>query len=60
VLNKIDLLEPAARDSLLNQATRNIDSVALSAATGEGCNGLLRLFDRRLEDGARPVRLDVP
>ena len=60
VMNKIDLLEPAVRDSLLNQATHNIDRVALSAATGEGCNGLLRLLDRRLENGARPVRLDVP
>ncbi len=60
VLNKIDLLEPLARASLLNQATRNIDSVALSAATGEGCNELLRLLDRRLENGAQPVRLDVP
>jgi GTPase len=59
VMNKIDLLEPAARASLLNQATRNIDSVALSAATGEGCDTLLRLLDRRL-DGARAVRLDVP
>jgi GTP-binding protein HflX len=60
VMNKIDLLEPAARDSLVNQATRNIDSVALSAATGEGCDRLLRRIDRRLEDGARAVRLDVP
>jgi GTP-binding protein HflX len=60
VMNKIDLLEPAARASLFNQAQRNIDSVALSAATGEGCGALLRLLDRRLEDGARAVRLDVP
>jgi GTP-binding protein HflX len=59
-LNKIDLLEPATRESLLNQAQRNIDSVALSAATGEGCEGLLRVIDRRLENGARAVRLDVP
>ncbi|MGE5269186.1 MAG: GTPase HflX [Thiohalocapsa sp.] len=60
VLNKIDLLEPAAREGLVNQATRNVDSVALSAATGEGCDTLLRLIDRRLEDGVRAVRLDVP
>ena len=60
VLNKIDLLEAAERDSLLNQATRNIDTVPLSAATGEGCDALLRLIDRRLEDGSRAVRLDVP
>ena len=28
--------------------------------TGEGCDALLRLIDRRLENGARAVRLDVP
>ena len=60
VLNKIDLLDPAERDSLLNQAQRNTQTVALSAATGEGCDGLLRLVDGRLEAGARAVRLDVP
>jgi GTP-binding protein HflX len=58
-MNKIDLLPPAARDALHNQAQRNIDSVALSAMTGEGCDALLRLLDRRL-NGARAVRLDVP
>jgi GTPase len=60
VLNKIDLLEPGDRASLVNQVTRNIASVALSAATGEGCDNLLRLLDRRFEDGSRAVRLDVP
>jgi len=59
-LNKIDLLAPAERASLLNQAQRNTATVALSAATGEGCDGLLRLIGRRLEEGARAVRLDVP
>jgi GTP-binding protein HflX len=59
VLNKIDLLDPAERDSLLNQAQRNTQTVALSAATGEGCDGLLRLVDGRLEADARAVRLDV-
>jgi GTPase len=58
-LNKIDLLAPAERAILLNQAQRNTESVALSAATGEGCDGLLRLIERRLENGARAVRLDV-
>ena len=60
VLNKIDLLDPAARASLVNQARRNSESVALSAATGEGCEGLLQLIDGRLESGARAVRLEVP
>jgi GTP-binding protein HflX len=60
VLNKIDLLQPEERETLLNQAQRNSQTVALSAATGEGCDALLRLIDRRLEDGARAIRLDVP
>jgi GTP-binding protein HflX len=60
VLNKIDLLDPTGREALLHQAQRNAETVALSAATGEGCDGLLRILDRRLEDGARAVRLDVP
>jgi len=60
VLNKIDLLEPEERETLLNQAQRNSQTVALSAVTGEGCDALLRLVDRRLEDGARAIRLDVP
>lgn len=61
VMNKIDLLDPASRERLLNQIERrNTDSVALSAATGEGCDSLLQLVDRRLDAGMRSVRLDVP
>jgi GTP-binding protein HflX len=60
-MNKIDLLEPTMRASLINHVQRrNTDSVALSAATGEGCDGLLQLIDRRLEAETRAVRLDVP
>jgi GTP-binding protein HflX len=59
VLNKIDLFDPAMRESLVNQTQRNTDCVALSAVSGEGCDGLLRLIDRRLENGTRPMRLDV-
>jgi GTP-binding protein HflX len=60
VMNKIDLMDPAARVSLVNQAERNTESVALSAVTGEGCGGLMRLIERRLDAGVRSVRLDVP
>jgi GTP-binding protein HflX len=60
VLNKIDLLGSAERASLVNQTQRNIQSVAVSAVTGEGCEELLRLIERRLENGARAVRLEVP
>ena len=60
VLNKIDLLDEASRDALLNQAQRNEEVVALSAATGEGCDGILALVGGRLDSTARAVRIDVP
>jgi GTP-binding protein HflX len=60
VMNKIDLLDPAARASLSNQALRNLERANVSAATGEGCEALLQLIDRRLDHADRIVRLDVP
>jgi GTPase len=59
-LNKIDLIEPAARADLGNQAARNSQTVALSALTGEGCEALLALLDRRLDGDDRVVRLEIP
>jgi GTP-binding protein HflX len=59
-LNKIDLLDPATRQSLQQQKLRNLQNIALSAATGEGCDGLLELIERRLESDTRVVRLDIP
>ena len=58
-LNKIDLLDEEGRDAILNQASRDRDTVPISAVTGEGCEALLRLLDERLIDGIRPVPLDV-
>jgi GTP-binding protein HflX len=60
VMNKIDLVDPATRMSLENHALRNSQSVALSAVTGEGCEALLALIDRRLESEIRAVRLEIP
>jgi GTPase len=59
-MNKIDLLDPTTRRGLAQQNRRNLQSAALSAATGEGCDGLIELIDRRLENNSRIVRLDVP
>ncbi|HWD60720.1 MAG TPA: GTPase HflX, partial [Stellaceae bacterium] len=59
-LNKIDLLDEAARDALVNQTQRNDEVVALSAVTGAGCDGLLALITGRLDSTARAVRLEVP
>jgi GTP-binding protein HflX len=59
-LNKIDLLEREKRAQLANQAQRNRDVVPISAATGEGCEQLVALLDRRLEGDRHLVHLDVP
>ena len=60
VMNKIDLLDPATRASLENHTLHNSQGVAVSSITGEGCEGLLALIDRRLESESRAVRLDIP
>jgi GTPase len=60
VMNKIDLLDPAARAELAGQTMRNAQGVPVSAATGEGCAALLALIDGRLDGAGRAVRLDVP
>jgi len=60
VMNKIDLLDEDARDSLENRMQRNDEVVLLSAATGEGGDRLLQAIERRLASGAAAVRLDVP
>jgi GTP-binding protein HflX len=59
-MNKIDLLDPSARAGLETHQLRNSQSVALSAVTGEGCDALLEAIDRRLENEARLLRLDIP
>ncbi|HLY56296.1 MAG TPA: GTPase HflX [Stellaceae bacterium] len=58
-LNKLDLLPPEARTALVNRAVRDPLAVPISAKTGEGCDALLALIDRRLADGKQPVPLDV-
>ena len=59
-LNKIDLVDAERRAVLQNQAHRNRDVVPISAATGEGCDVLVDLLDRRVDADRRLVHLDVP
>jgi GTP-binding protein HflX len=62
VLNKIDLLDPAARETVLNGAARRSgEAVAISAITGEGIETLLDLIRRRLREARETitVRLDL-
>ena len=60
VLNKIDLLDEEARESLVNQSRRNEEVVALSAVTGEGCDALLSTVAARLDRAMQPLRIDIP
>ena len=48
VRNKIDLIDPAQRGALVNQAARDGNAVIVSGTTGEGCDALLEAIDDRL------------
>lgn len=60
VLNKIDLLDPAARSVVEERCRRDPDAAAVSAATGEGCDALLERLDAVLSEhrGLHRFRLD--
>jgi GTP-binding protein HflX len=47
VLNKIDRIEPQAREALLEQARRH-PAVAISAISGEGCDRLIAMIESKL------------
>jgi GTP-binding protein HflX len=59
ILNKLDLLAPTERAVLLDQAARQANTVALSAVTGEGCDGLLAQIDRRIAAAREVSRFKV-
>ena len=48
VLNKIDRIEPEAREALLEQAKRRHPAVAISAITGAGCAQLVETIESKL------------
>ena len=51
VLNKVDLLPPAERDLILNQAARDPALIPVSAQSGEGMDRLLGAIEARLAAG---------
>ncbi|MGQ0677651.1 MAG: GTPase HflX [Rhodospirillales bacterium] len=59
-LNKIDLVDAEAKAKLKAQAKRSPGTVALSAATGEGCEALAALIDARLKAGREVTEFDIP
>ncbi|MBL8838446.1 MAG: GTPase HflX [Alphaproteobacteria bacterium] len=60
VLNKIDLIDDEPRATILNQAARDPNVVALSALSGEGCDRLLERIDARLKAAREVVELTLP
>ncbi len=60
VWNKIDRLDPEAREARLAEASRRADVVAVSALTGEGLDRLLATVDARLAARERLVELTLP
>jgi GTPase len=60
VLNKIDLVPPEERAAALNRAGRSDAVLAVSAATGEGCDALLATIEERLFPRRQRLSLTVP
>jgi GTPase len=60
VWNKIDMLEPAEREALLNDARRRDGVIALSALKGEGIDQLTEAVSERLQAGSEVHRLRLP
>ena len=64
VWNKIDLIEIADRQARFNAIKRgnrgSREVVELSAATGEGLEGLLALIEKKLAGGLEEVRIKLP
>jgi len=59
-LNKIDLLDAEARDRIENLCRRDDRLVPISALTGDGCERLLALLDRRLAAANQVLDLVIP
>ena len=57
--NKIDLLDPEARNMYRNRAARTPGAVPISAMSGEGCEALLATIDDRLQAGRRIIEVSV-
>ena len=60
VWNKIDALDPATREAMLNEGERREDVVAISALTGEGIEGLRDAISARLQAGSEVHKLTLP
>ncbi|MDQ2065435.1 GTPase HflX [Xinfangfangia sp. CPCC 101601] len=60
VWNKLDLVDPAAREALLAQAAQRRGVYALSALTGEGLDTLLAAVGKALDEERSTAVLQLP
>ncbi len=60
VWNKIDALDEATREALLNEAARREDVVAISALTGVGIDRLRDAMSDKLRSGSEVHRVQLP
>lgn len=58
-LNKIDLLDPEARKTIGNRASRDDEAVPLSAVSGAGVDDLLVRIDQMLTAGRKLIEVQV-
>ena len=59
VLNKVDLLQGEEKKEITGRAHRNMDTVAVSALTGEGCEFLVECLDERLARSRQSVDIEL-
>lgn len=60
VFNKIDLLEPASKAQIIEQAAKNSGLCALSAITGEGTERFLQMVDDKISESHAIITLQIP
>ncbi len=59
VWNKVDLLEPEARDAVMARAARDRSVFAISARTGEGVDALLQAIGELVQGARHETRLHL-
>lgn len=60
VLNKIDLLGQSQHELVVNQASRDPETMTVSALSGEGCDALMAHIDERLLAHHIVTDIDIP
>lgn len=59
VLNKIDMLDVEQHDAVVNSASRDQMTAAVSAMTGEGVDALLALIDTQVVDNGIALHIEL-